>query len=181
MKNKTSFTECLAAYITIFIFLFPDVSASARALSQKPWQDFSYESASVYSHVLATNDNTGDFHAVNAMSISGDVQTVFLGGHANDALNKPTDDVIGFEIENWDLETNAHITFLKSKSGPVGVTINGQHYFDVKGSSLVVSSAFLGEGHNTVLFSSSNGQPVAIENIRFATTNLSADCKKRES
>ena len=175
MKNKTSFTECLAAYITIFIFLFPDVSASAHALSKKPWQDFSYESASVYSHVLATNDKTGDFHAVNAMSISGDVQTVFLGGHANDALNKPTDDVIGFEIENWDLETNAHITFLKSKSGPVGVTINGQHYFDVKGSSLVVSSAFLGEGHNTVLFSSSNGQPIAIENIRFATTNLSAD------
>lgn len=155
MKNKTSFTECLAAYITIFIFLFPDVSASAHALSKKPWQEFAGESASVYSGVFASSDKTKDSHAVNTMSISGQSQTVFLGGHANDALNKPTDDVLGFEIKNWDLETNAHITFLKSGSDPVGVTINGQHFFDVKGSSLVVSSAFLGEGYNTVLFSSS--------------------------
>jgi hypothetical protein len=159
MKNKSSFTECLAAYITIFIFLFPDVSASAHALSKKPWQEFSGESSSVYSQVLVSNDKTKDFHAVNAVSISGQSQAVFLGGHANDALNKPTDDVLGFEIKNWDIETNAHITFSKSGSAPVGITINGQHFFDVQESGLVVSSAFLGEGYNTVLFSSSNGQP----------------------
>ena len=139
MKNrKTSFTERLAAIVTIAIFLFPDVSASAHALSQRPWQNTTQINVSTVGLINELN-GSADVHTISAMQVSGASGTVFLGGHANDALNKPTDDVLSFRVDNWDLETNAQINFRKSNNSPVGVTINGQHYFNVQGSSVVVS------------------------------------------
>ncbi|HAB38245.1 MAG TPA: hypothetical protein DCE52_09680, partial [Rhodobacteraceae bacterium] len=100
---------------------------------------------------------------------------VLLGGHPSDALNKPVDDVVEFEVLNLDMTQSARISFHKSTSETVGLTINGQHFFEVDGTSAVVPSACLMEGTNTLLFASPLGHPVAILDVQFDVTVAKAN------
>ncbi len=177
MKQPTpSILERLSAIITILIFLLPDVSASAHALMERPWRS----THSVHPHNieytgLPTTPALSEIPVVESpMRISGGSHMVLLGGHPSDALNKPVDDVVEFEVLNLDMTQSARISFHKSTSETVGLTINGQHFFEVVGTSAVVPSACLMEGTNTVLFASQLGHPVAITDVQFDVTAAEA-------
>lgn len=134
MKRRTSITNRVAAYLTIVIFLFPDVSASARAIQMQSWKDFNViKKAAELSHQIA-----------------------YLGGHEKDELNSPSDDVFSFEVKS--LDKNVEISFKSTESkSALGVSYNGQHYEtqEKRGKhSVVINKNDLELGDNQIIVSS---------------------------
>lgn len=133
MKNrKTSFTERLAAIVTIAIFLFPDVSASANALSQRPWENFANNPAIDEQNNLSKGleDELVTLETVEVRAVdipledefSFDVaeKQVLIGRSSKDPLGSPSNDVVSFQLNDKALDHYKSATISYEISGVQG-------------------------------------------------------------
>ena len=174
MNRTMNIIDRLAAITTALIMLMPDMAASAKVLSEQPWNapaQIEYVSSSMASTVNEAPADTRTDNLVASESEAFEVRLLdqhvaYLNGHSLDALNKPSDDVYEFEIKGG-VRENVKVSF-ESDAQDLGITINGQRFIQAKDGEVVLGKEYLRSGANTLMFSQMGEGPARVNNLELS-------------